>query len=264
MTVTHPSPRPFPRKRGEGEDCNLAGATGRTVRANDATGRIARGDGATGGAARTTAAGIDAARAADATDGAARTIDKTGSARGTWAASAKAKPRKIAARVDAAVMRDATGAAGTAGEPEVLELERFLPYRLSVLSNTVSQAIADSYQRRFGLAITEWRVMAVLGRFDGLSAREVAARTAMDKVAVSRAVARLIDAGHVRRLVADHDKRQSVLRLSGRGWKVYAQIAPLALDHERRLLAHLDADEQEWLGRILDKLWSAELEEIAR
>jgi DNA-binding MarR family transcriptional regulator len=149
-------------------------------------------------------------------------------------------------------------------DAEVLELERFLPYRLSVLSNTVSQAIADSYERRFGLAITEWRVMAVLGRYDGQSAREVAARTAMDKVAVSRAVARLIAAGHVRRLTAAHDKRQSVLRLSAKGWKVYAQIAPLALAHERRLLAHLDAEEQEWLGRILDKLWRAELEEIAR
>lgn len=150
----------------------------------------------------------------------------------------------------------------TVREHAVLELERFLPYRLSVLSNTVSQAIADIYERRFDLSITEWRVMAVLGRYGGISAREVAARTAMDKVAVSRAVAGLIEAGRVRRFTADHDKRQSVLSLSGKGWKVYGQIAPLALEHERRLLAHLDSDEQEWLGRILDKLWRAELEEI--
>ncbi len=54
-------------------------------------------------------------------------------------------------------------------EHNVLELERFLPYRLSVLSNTVSQAIAATYERRFALTITEWRVMAVLGRYDGLS-----------------------------------------------------------------------------------------------
>ncbi len=147
---------------------------------------------------------------------------------------------------------------------QVLELERFLPYRLSVLSNTVSLAIADLYERQFALSITEWRVMAVLGRYDGLSAREVAERTAMDKVAVSRALARLIDAGRVRRLTAAHDKRQSVLRLTPQGWKVYDEVAPLALEHERRLLAHLDADEQRWLMRILDKLWQAELEEIAR
>jgi DNA-binding MarR family transcriptional regulator len=152
-------------------------------------------------------------------------------------------------------------AAAAAARGPSLELERFLPYRLSVLSNTVSRAIAQTYERRFALSVTEWRVMAVLGRYDGLSARAVAERTAMDKVAVSRALARLIDAGRVRRMVANHDRRQSVLRLSARGWKVYAQVAPLALEHERRLLAHLDRSEREWLGRILDKLWQAELEE---
>ncbi|MEP6939866.1 MAG: MarR family winged helix-turn-helix transcriptional regulator [Rudaea sp.] len=147
---------------------------------------------------------------------------------------------------------------------QVLELERFLPYRLSVLSNTVSQAIAELYERRFALSVNEWRAMAVLGRYEGVSAREVAERTAMDKVAVSRALSSLIDAGRVRRQIAAHDKRQSVLRLSAKGWKVYDEVAPLALEHERRLLAHLDSDEQRWLERILDKLWQAELEEIAR
>lgn len=139
-----------------------------------------------------------------------------------------------------------------------LELEKFLPYQLSVLSNMVSQAIAREYADRFQLSITQWRVVAVLGRYDGLSAREVAERTAMDKVAVSRAVAELMKDGRVRRATADHDKRQSVLSLTARGKKVYAEVAPLAREHERRLLAHLDADEQRWLGQIIDKLLKAE------
>lgn len=139
-----------------------------------------------------------------------------------------------------------------------LELEKFLPYRLSVLSNTVSQAIAREYEDRFQLSITEWRVVAVLGRYEGLSAREVAERTAMDKVAVSRAVAELMKDGRVRRATADHDKRQSVLSLTAKGRKVYDEVAPLALQHEQRLLAHLDAQEREWLGRIIEKLLQAE------
>jgi len=139
-----------------------------------------------------------------------------------------------------------------------LELEKFLPYRLSVLSNTVSQAIAREYEDRFQLSITEWRVLAVLGRYEGLSAREVAERTAMDKVAVSRAVAELMKDGRVKRSTADHDKRQSVLSLTAKGRKVYDEVAPLALAHERRLLAHLDAEEREWLGRIIEKLLVAE------
>ena len=135
-----------------------------------------------------------------------------------------------------------------------LKLEDFLPYRLSILSNTVSQAIADDYQQRHDLGVTEWRVMAVLARFPGLSAREVAERTAMDKVAVSRALARLVDAGRVDRSVHADDKRRSVLRLSPAGWRIHDDVAPLARRRERELLARLDASERAWLTRILDKL----------
>ena len=135
-----------------------------------------------------------------------------------------------------------------------LELERFLPYRLSILSNTVSQAIANDYQARFDLSVTEWRVMAVLARFEGLSAREVAERTAMDKVAVSRALARLVEAGRVDRSTHEGDKRRSVLRLSEAGWQVHDVVAPMARAREREVLEKLDAEERVWLVRILDKL----------
>jgi len=135
-----------------------------------------------------------------------------------------------------------------------LELERFLPYRLSILSNRVSQAIAREYQQRFDLSVTEWRVMAVLARFDALSAREVAERTAMDKVAVSRALAGLVASARVIRRMHVGDKRRSVLRLSASGWKIHDAVAPLARAQERKLLAHLNAEEQTWLDRILNKL----------
>jgi DNA-binding MarR family transcriptional regulator len=140
-----------------------------------------------------------------------------------------------------------------------LDLEHFLPYRLSVLSNRVSSAIARVYSERFGLSVTEWRVMAVLGRYPDLSANEVAQRTAMDKVAVSRAVARLIDAGRLRRDTHDDDRRRSVLRLSEAGYRIYDQIAPLALGFERRLLGDLGEEQRELLFRLLDRLDELEI-----
>lgn len=135
-----------------------------------------------------------------------------------------------------------------------IDLERFLPYRLSVLTNVVSGAIADAYRRRFGLTIPEWRVIAVLARHPGLSAAEVAAHTRMDAVAVSRAVTRLLRAGRLRRSVASADRRRSVLRLSTAGTAVYREIAPLALGYERELLAGLNRDELSQLDRMLDEL----------
>ena len=90
-----------------------------------------------------------------------------------------------------------------------LRLEDFLPYRLSILSNTVSGSIAAGYAEAFDLSIPEWRVMAVLGRHPGLSAIEVSERTLMDKVAVSRAVAKLLKKGRLERQFADRDRRRS-------------------------------------------------------
>ena len=136
----------------------------------------------------------------------------------------------------------------------ILELERFLPYRLSVLSNRLSNAIARSYETRFQLSVTEWRVIAVLGRFRGLSANEVAERTAMDKVAVSRAVARLLESGRLQRDLHENDRRRSVLELSPAGYAIYEAVAPSALAYERALLDALEPAERESLMKLLDKL----------
>ncbi|MGN6741651.1 MarR family winged helix-turn-helix transcriptional regulator [Dyella sp. KULCS107] len=135
-----------------------------------------------------------------------------------------------------------------------LELEHFLPYRLSILSNTISQGIANDYQKRYDLSMTEWRVMAVLARYEGLSARQVADRTAMDKVAVSRALARLVEAGRVSRHMDDNDKRRSVLDLTEEGWAIHEVVAPMARAREQEVLQKLSEEERHWLGRILDKL----------
>ena len=139
-------------------------------------------------------------------------------------------------------------------EHAVLELEHFLPYRLSILSNRISQTISGLYGQRFGLAVTEWRIMAILGRYPDLSAGEVAERTAMDKVAVSRALARLLERGLVQRDTHGDDRRRSVLELSPVGYTVYDEVAPMALECERRLLAGLDENDRAQLDVLLAKL----------
>jgi DNA-binding MarR family transcriptional regulator len=134
---------------------------------------------------------------------------------------------------------------------EKLHLEGFLPYRLSVLSNTVSSAIAAAYFANFGLSIPEWRVMAVLAANPGLSAAEATARTAMDKVAVSRAVSTLLAAGRLRRITAPADRRRTHLTLTTAGARVYAQVVPMALEYERHLVAPLSKAERATLDRVL-------------
>ncbi len=132
-----------------------------------------------------------------------------------------------------------------------LALGDFLPYRLSVLANRVSRELSVLYAERFGIAIPEWRVIAVLGQHEDVSADFVCAKTDMDRVTVSRAVARLLEKRLVLRKASPSDRRCSMLRLSSAGRRVYAEVVPLARDYERRLLDALGRQERLALERAL-------------
>lgn len=140
---------------------------------------------------------------------------------------------------------------------ELLVLEDFLPYRLSILSNRVSRAIAARYAKTFDLTIPEWRIIAVLGRRPGLTAKEVAEATEMDKVAVSRAVSKLVESKRVVARADREDARRQILSLTAHGESVHARIAPIALASEQKLLASLTAREREHLDALLDRLLEA-------
>lgn len=133
-------------------------------------------------------------------------------------------------------------------------IEQFLPFRLSVLSNRLTRAAARVYSRRFQLSAPEWRTMAVLGRYGAMNANNVVDRTAMDKVRVSRAVARLTSAGHITRRVDPADHRRAILDLTPQGTTTYQQIVPWLRAVQDEILAMLETDERTALETMLVKL----------
>lgn len=139
---------------------------------------------------------------------------------------------------------------------QALELEKFLPYRLSVLAQLVSESLHDLYAAPFGLSVTQWRVMAALGRFAPLTASEVGQQIVMDKVAVSRAVAGLMKRELVERATDLSDRRRASLRLSAKGRAMHAQIVPLALGYETELCQALSPEERDTLNGLCDRLFA--------
>lgn len=120
-----------------------------------------------------------------------------------------------------------------------LDLPHFLPYLLSRVSNAVSEALAEVYRDSADLGLTEWRLIAVLAAQPGIAATELVRITLLDKVAVSRALKRLLARRLVRRTTVRNDRRQRRLRLSEAGHALYADIAPKVAEKERALLAVL-------------------------
>ena len=138
---------------------------------------------------------------------------------------------------------------------EILQLERYLPYRLSILSNRISALISETYSAKFALSITEWRIMAVLGEYPGVSADEVSLKTQIEKSILSRAISKLLQRKLLEREFDPADKRRSMLRLTETGLSVYDELVPISYDYEQQLLTCFNAAESKQFSELIDRLY---------
>ncbi|WFP74594.1 MarR family transcriptional regulator [Mesorhizobium sp. WSM4906] len=129
-------------------------------------------------------------------------------------------------------------------EPEVLELESFLPYRLYRLADTVSREFSRVYKERHGLTRPEWRTLSGLGQRGTMTATELGEQSAMHKTKVSRAVAELERRRWLTRAPDENDRRLEHLTLTKAGLAAYREMVPLAKAFERELLARLGVEER--------------------
>lgn len=137
---------------------------------------------------------------------------------------------------------------------KTLRLDEFLPYRLSVAANCVSNSIAGAYDRLFGLNVPEWRLIAVLAESEGATQNEIGQKTVMDKVTVSRAAIALTTRGLIERSPHPSDGRARRLFLSESGRALYRQVAPKALELERHIFASLSDEDRARFSDILDQV----------
>jgi DNA-binding MarR family transcriptional regulator len=114
--------------------------------------------------------------------------------------------------------------------------------------------LARAYTERFRLSVTGWRVIGVLANFQPLSAKQLAERTAMNQVSITRAISALIGLRMVRRTVDREDRRRVVLRLSEKGLAAYREVIPVAIGIEAELLQGLGAADRETLKRLVRAL----------
>jgi len=131
-----------------------------------------------------------------------------------------------------------------------LELEHFLPYRLNRIAAAVSQDFRSVYGPHHDLTIPEWRVLATLGQFEAMSAKEIGRHSAMHKTKVSRAVRALEERRWLKRRESKEDRREEILTLTAPGRKAYQEIVPQALAFERRILDELGSEAEPLLAAL--------------
>jgi DNA-binding MarR family transcriptional regulator len=145
-----------------------------------------------------------------------------------------------------------------------LDLPRFAPYRITVLASLVRRRLATIYADDPGLTEPEWKVMTTLAHFGPMSSADVRRFLTLDRVAVSRALLRLIEFGFVARTENLEDQRMSIVRLTETAERVYDRMAREALTIEADILADLDAAERKMFLKLLERIEARMREEDDR
>ena len=146
------------------------------------------------------------------------------------------------------------GAAHPAADDARLRLEDFLPYRLNVCANLVSQALSHIYTERYKLGIPEWRILVTLGQFGTMTAKAIGGHSHMHKTKVSRAVVMLERRKLVARRANRDDLREAFLSLTPAGREIYDELVPAALRFAERLVETVEGEDRAALDRALAKL----------
>src|SRR5215472_11129990 len=119
---------------------------------------------------------------------------------------------------------DAAPAADTSRLLGLEVLEHAVPYKLYKLALRGSRAKSAYIKKQVGLSIDEWKILLLIGTFSPLSTKDVAERSTLDKVRVSRTTDRLVRLDLVTAHRDPGDRRKVELKLTRLGKTKYRGV----------------------------------------
>ena len=137
---------------------------------------------------------------------------------------------------------------------KIFSLDGFLPYKLSLVSQSVSRMIAQEYENKFGLSMTQWRVLVIICNSQPLTANDIGTKSLLDKMTISRAVKSLRARSMINAKLAETDGRKRLLSITALGRQIYEDVLPIAQSYEDELLSSITDSERKTLEKTLDKL----------
>jgi DNA-binding MarR family transcriptional regulator len=138
--------------------------------------------------------------------------------------------------------------------PGEFDLETFLPYLLNQAAEATSKSFQARYKAAYGMTRTQWRVLANLGKFGAMTARDICTISHIEKTKVSRAVAALAADGLLLRTQSPQDRRAEFLSLTAQGGAVFHDLGQRAIAYDRALRSSLGADLAQKLDAVLREL----------
>ena len=120
--------------------------------------------------------------------------------------------------------------------PHIDALIRLISVRVVRLADLLFRIGKITFERRFGVKLTELRILIILGAFQSISVNEISRRTHVDKAWISRSLTGLLRRKLIKKTAHPEDSRACWLSLTKKGEALLRKIAPVAEHYQRRLL----------------------------
>lgn len=136
----------------------------------------------------------------------------------------------------------------------VIDTDRYLPFLIVSISNNLYRSASKYYQTRFGIGVTEWRVLTALAAAPNSTANHLCEIGELDKAAASRSLKVLESSGHV--AIARHksDARKRIVTFTLAGRSLYEEIMAVAKNRQARVAAGFTAEETDMLIALLNRV----------
>lgn len=144
-----------------------------------------------------------------------------------------------------------------------LNVEDFLTFRITRLSNALRTGLTKRYLEEFDLSLPEWRLLALIARFAPLRFSEVTTRSSMDKGQVSRTLREMAKKGLTKmKSIRTPGSRAAealaapvMVSITPKGKALYASVLPVARRRQAEILMTLTESERVALFNTLEKLF---------
>jgi len=137
----------------------------------------------------------------------------------------------------------------------------FVPSALTNLAQKITSSASATYRPRFGVGITDWRIMALLAAEPWIAPVRICEATGLDKAAVSRSLKDLADSGIIEARASEPNQRRVPVALTDKGLAVHDEMVEVALSRESRLLKGFTPDERRKLRDFIARM-TATVEEL--
>ena len=139
-----------------------------------------------------------------------------------------------------------------------MDMDAFIPAALTNLAQKITAGASATYRPRFGVGITEWRIIALLAAEPWIAPVQICESTGLDKAAVSRGLRDLAAEGLVEARGVDGARRRVPVALTAKGLAIHDRMIGLALERQERLLEGFSAEEraqlQDFIARMRRRL----------